>query len=153
MSARLDALPRYRRMTAGDLDTVIAIESRIYPYPWTRGNFSDSLAAGYHCLIMEIGGAIVGYSVVMTGAGEAHLLNLSVAGGWQRRGLGRELLGQVLRLVRDEAVERILLEVRESNTAAQALYEDSGFSRIALRRDYYPAQDGRENAVVMERVL
>ncbi len=149
MSAQLDNLPRYRRMTAGDLDTVLAIETRIYPYPWTRGNFSDSLAAGYHCLIMEIGSELVGYSVVMLGAGEAHLLNLSIAARWQRRGLGRELLGHVLKLARNEAAERILLEVRQSNTAAQALYEDSGFSRIAVRRDYYPAQSGREDAVVM----
>jgi len=153
MSAQLDHLPRYRRMTAGDLDTVLAIENRIYPYPWTRGNFSDSLAAGYHCLIMEVSGAVVGYSVLMIGAGEAHLLNLSIAGGWQRRGLGRELLGEVMKLARRETAERMLLEVRESNTAAQGLYENGGFSRIALRRDYYPARDGRENAVVMERAL
>src|SRR5208282_2101290 len=117
MSAQIDNLPRYRRMTAGDLDTVLAIETRIYPYPWTRGNFSDSLAAGYHCLIMEIGSELVGYSVVMLGAGEAHLLNLSIAARWQRRGLGRELLGHVLKLARNEAAERILLEVRQSNSA------------------------------------
>ena len=153
MSAQLDNLPRYRRMTAGDLDTVLAIETRIYPHPWTRGNFSDSLAAGYHCLIMEIGGEIIGYSVVMIAAGEAHLLNLSIAAGWQRRGLGRELLSQVLNLVRDERAKRILLEVRQSNTAAQALYENSGFSRIAVRRDYYPARSGREDAAVMELEL
>ncbi|HUO45027.1 MAG TPA: ribosomal protein S18-alanine N-acetyltransferase [Burkholderiales bacterium] len=153
MSAQLDVLPLYRRMTADDLDAVLAIEDRIYPHPWTRGNFSDSLAAGYHCLIMEIGGEIAGYSIVMAGAGEAHLLNLSVAAGWQRRGLGRELLRHLLELARREAVERILLEVRESNRAAQALYENSGFSRIALRRDYYPADHGREDAVVMAREL
>jgi len=153
MSAQLDHLPRYRRMTAGDLDAVLAIENRIYPYPWTRGNFNDSLAAGYHCLVMEAGGAIAGYSVVMIGAGEAHLLNLSIAAGWQRRGLGRELLGYVLKLALGEKAERILLEVRQSNTAAQALYAGSGFSRVAVRRDYYPAQHGREDAVTMELAL
>jgi len=149
MSAQLDNLPHYRCMTEGDLDTVLAIETRIYSHPWTHGNFSDSLAAGYHCPIMEIGEEIVGYSVVMIAAGEAHVLNLSIAAGWQRHGLGRELLDHILKLVRSEMVERILLEVRRSNTAAQALYEESGFSQIAARRDYYPAQSGREDAVVM----
>ena len=153
MSAQLNELPRYRRMTAGDLDAVLAIENRVYPHPWTRGNFNDSLAAGYHCLIMEVGGTIVGYSVVMIGAGEAHLLNLSIADDWQRRGLGRDLLDYVSNLARAEAAERMLLEVRESNAAAQELYKDSGFSRIALRREYYPAHHGREDAVVMERIL
>jgi ribosomal-protein-alanine N-acetyltransferase len=149
MSAQLDNLPRYRRMMAGDLDAVLAIETRIYPHPWTHGNFSDSLAAGYHCLILEIGGAIIGYSVVMIAVDDAHLLNLSIAADWQRRGLGRELLGHMLKLARNEAAGRILLEVRQSNTAAQELYTSGGFSRVALRRDYYPAQPGREDAVVM----
>jgi ribosomal-protein-alanine N-acetyltransferase len=149
MSAQLDNLPRYRCMTADDIDSVLAIETRIYTHPWTHGNFSDSLAAGYHCPIMEIDEEIVGYSVVMVAASEAHVLNLSIAAGWQRHGLGRELLDHILKLVRSEMVERILLEVRRSNTAAQALYEERGFSQIAARRDYYPAQSGREDAVVM----
>jgi ribosomal-protein-alanine N-acetyltransferase len=102
---------------------------------------------------MEIAGEIVGYAIVMGGVGEAHLLNLSIADIWQRRGLGRELLHQVINLVRSEAAERLLLEVRKSNTTAQALYQDSGFCRIAQRRDYYPALRGREDAIVMERHL
>ena len=86
MSARLDTLPRYRRMTAHDLDAVVMIEEAVYPHPWTRGNFSDSLTAGYHCWIVECGGEIAGYTVVAIAAEEAHLLNLSVAGPWQRQG-------------------------------------------------------------------
>ena len=81
MSARLESLPNYRRMIARDLDALMAIENEIYPYPWTRGNFSDSLNAGYHCWVVECEGVIVGYSVVMIAAGEAHLLNLSIAAG------------------------------------------------------------------------
>ncbi|MBX9812235.1 MAG: ribosomal protein S18-alanine N-acetyltransferase [Burkholderiales bacterium] len=153
MSARLDILPNYRRMTARDLDAVTAIESAIYPYPWTRGNFSDSLDAGYHCWIVECGGAVVGYSVVMIAVGEAHLLNLSVAAGWQRRGLGTELLHFIIKLARDYAAGKIYLEVRLSNTAARALYGRAGFAEIAVRRGYYPAGAGREDAVVMELVL
>jgi len=153
MSAQLDLAPRYRRMVAADLDAVVAIEEAIYPYPWTRGNFRDSLAAGYHCWMVECGGAAVGYTVVMAAAGEAHLLNLSVAGAWQRRGHGRELLGFVFKLARDGGAERIILEVRPSNRAAIALYSSAGFAGMAVRRGYYPAGDAREDAVVMQLLL
>ncbi len=140
----------YRRMTAGDLDTVIAIECEIYPHPWTRGNFSDSLAAGYHCWIMECAGEIVGYGVVMIVAGEVHLLNLSIAAQWQRRGLGREMLGFLIKFARDFAARKIYLEVRPSNIAGRRLYAGAGFSEIATRQGYYPAQRGHEDAVIME---
>jgi [ribosomal protein S18]-alanine N-acetyltransferase len=153
MSAQLDMAPRYRRMTAADLDAVVAIEDAIYPHPWTRGNFADSLQAGYHCWIVERGGMVSGYTVVMIAAGEAHLLNLSVAAPWQRRGMGRELLRFDLKLARDYGAGRILLEVRPSNEAAVALYSSAGFTEVARRRGYYPAGDSREDAIVLERSL
>ena len=153
MSAQLDRLPRYRRMTAAALDAVIAIEDAIYPHPWTRGNFADSIAAGYHCWIVECGGAMAGYVVVAVAAGEAHLLNLSVAAPWQRRGIGREVLGFALKLARDYGARKILLEVRPSNTAALALYAAGGFSEIGVRRGYYPAGDAREDAIVLQLEL
>ena|SRR6185503_16848376 len=153
MSAQLDSLPRYRRMTAADLDTVLRIEEAVYPYPWTLGNFSDSLGAGYHCWVVECAGAVAGYTVVMIAAGEAHLLNLSVAAEWQRRGIGRELLAFVTKLARDYGATRILLEVRPTNEAALALYAGAGFARVAVRRDYYPAGERREDAIVLQREL
>ena len=153
MSAQLDLIPRYRRMTAADLDAVVAIEETIYPHPWTRGNFSDSLAAGYECWIVECGGEIAGYSVAMIAAGEAHLLNLSVAGSWQRRGIGREILGFVLGLARRSGAARIVLEVRPSNEAGRALYAAAGFKAIATRRGYYPAGAEREDAIVLQLEL
>jgi ribosomal-protein-alanine N-acetyltransferase len=153
MSAQLDLLPKYRRMTGADLDAVIAIEQTIYPHPWTRGNFSDSLEAGYHCWIVECGGKIAGYCVAAIAAGEAHLLNLSVAARWQRRGIGREVLGFVLRLARESGALRILLEVRPSNEVARALYLAAGFAEIATRRSYYPAGDGQEDAIVLQLEL
>ena len=97
MSAQLDTLPRYRRMITSDLDAITAIEQTQYTHPWTLGNFSDSLEAGYHCWVIEWGGVLVGYTVVMVAAGEAHLLNLTVAGPWQRKGIGRALLAFVLK--------------------------------------------------------
>lgn len=153
MSARLDSIPRYRQMTAADLDAVVAIERVIYLHPWTRGNFSDSLAAGYHCWVAECGGEIAGYTVVMIAAGEAHLLNLSVAAPWQRRGIGREALNFAIQLARDYGAGKLLLEVRPSNEAAIALYVSSGFAEIARRRSYYPAGVAREDAIVLERLL
>ena len=140
-------------MTATDLDAVMATENEIYPHPWTRGNFSDSLAANYHCWIMEIAGQIAGYSVVMIAAGEAHLLNLSIAGGWQRRGLGSEMLEFLLKFARGLQAQKIYLEVRPSNVAGRRLYARAGFNEIATRRDYYPAGQSREHAVVMELLL
>ena len=153
MSAQLDLIPRYRRMVADDLDAIAAIENAVYPHPWTRGNFADSLAAGYHCWVIECAGNVAGYTVVMVAAGEAHLLNLSVAAPWQRRGIGREALGFVARLARDYGAAKMLLEVRPSNTAAIALYAAAGFSELAVRRGYYPAGDAREDAVVLQLVL
>ena len=153
MSALLDTLPRYRRMTAADLDTVVAIEQSIYTHPWTPGNFADSVAAGYHCWIVESGGAIAGYAVVAVAAEEAHLLNLSIAGPFQRRGLGRELLSFVVKVAGDYAARSILLEVRPSNAAARALYAAAGFTEIGIRKGYYPDGVGREDAVVLQRAL
>ena len=157
MSAQLDqmreATPRYRRMTVADLREVVAIEETIYPYPWTRGNFADSMQAGYHCWVVERAGVLVGYLIVMTAAGEAHLLNLSVAGPWHRRGNGREALGFALKLARDYGAGRILLEVRPSNQEALAIYASAGFSKAATRRGYYPAGNGREDAVVLQLQL
>jgi ribosomal-protein-alanine N-acetyltransferase len=148
-----DAPPQFRRMTDGDLDAVMAIEEVVYSHPWTRGNFVDALAAQSHCHVLEWRGVMAGYAVLMTGADEAHLLNLSVAAAWQRRGLGRELLDHVISVARALKVQKIFLEVRLSNTAARALYAKSRFREIGVRRGYYPAHSGREDAIVLECVL
>jgi ribosomal-protein-alanine N-acetyltransferase len=136
-------------MTAADLDAVAAIEQAAYPHPWTRGNFSDSLEAGYHGWILECGGEVAGYTIVMIAADEAHILNLTVGAPWQRRGLGRELLAFALRLARDYGAHKVFLEVRPSNSAARSLYRSAGFSEIAVRRNYYPGGEEREDAIVL----
>ena len=150
MSAQLDSLPRYRRMTMDDLAAVLAIENAVYSHPWTHANFADSLATGYHCWVMEVGGETVGYGVLMIAAGESHLLNLSIAVAWQRRGFGGELLRFLITLARDYAADKIYLEVRPTNAAGCRLYARAGFGEIAIRRGYYPAANGREDAMVME---
>src|ERR1044072_7535729 len=134
MSALLDTLPRYRRMTAGDLGAVLAIEESVYAHPWTPGNFSDSLTAGYHCWIVECASGIAGYTVVAVAAEEAHLLNLSIAAPLQRRGLGRDVLSFVLTRARDCSARSIFLEVGPSNAAALALSAWGGFAEAGVRK-------------------
>ena len=153
MSAQIDSTTTYRRMAESELDQVVEIETAVHVHPWTRGNFSDSLNAGYHCWAARREGALVGYGVLVIAAGEAHLLNLSVAPGWQRRGVGAELTRFLVKLARDYGAQSIYLEVRPSNVAARALYAGHGFAEIGVRRDYYPSPNGREDAVIMELEL
>jgi len=153
MSAQLDSLPNLRPMHTADLDRVMQIEPEIYTHPWTRGNFEDSIKAGYSCWVIDCGGTVAGYGVLMIGVREAHLLNLSVAVQWQARGLGRFLLEQFVRIARDSDAVQMFLEVRPSNLAARHLYADSGFREITIRRGYYPAARGREDAILMGLLL
>lgn len=149
LKPRLDWQP----MRLDDLDAVLAVENVIYPFPWTAGNFRDSLESGYDCWIVSDGGVMVGYAVVMTVVDEVHLLNLSVAAERQRQGIGGEMLDSLCDMAAQRGLMRMLLEVRPSNVAAQALYVGHGFREIGRRRDYYPAVGGREDAIVMGRML
>jgi ribosomal-protein-alanine N-acetyltransferase len=153
MSAQVDSITSCRTMTDADLDRVASIEQSVHAHPWTRGNFADSINAGYHCWVVMRGRELVAYGVEMIAAGEAHLLNVSVAPGHQRRGIGSELVRFFVKLAREHGADKIYLEVRPSNTAARALYAEHGFVESGVRRDYYPAGDGREDAVVMEMRL
>jgi ribosomal-protein-alanine N-acetyltransferase len=153
MSAQLQEVPRIRRMVPTDLDAVVAIEREVFLFPWTRGNFGDSIESGYHCLILEQGGEVLGYGVMTIGAEEAHLLTLSIAAGSQRKGWGERLLREFIRIAKERLARTMFLDVRESNRAAARLYERLGFRQIAKRRGYYPAMGGREDSLVMELVL
>ncbi len=145
---------RYAPMTERDLDDVVRVEQDIYPFPWTRGNFADSLNAGYSCWVLRNSdGSLQAYGVVMIALDEAHLLNLSVARGSQRVGLGWRTLEWMAGAARDHGARTLLLEVRPSNPAALRLYERYGFQRIGVRRGYYPSHHGREDAVVMRITL
>ena len=142
-----------RPMTDGDLPRIHRIELASYDHPWTPGNFADSLRAGYSMWVREAGGEVIGYYVMMAAAGEAHLLNLTVAPAWRRRGLGRDLLAHCMARACDHHAASMFLEVRTSNTAAIALYHASGFVDLAVRRGYYPARESREDALIMKREL
>ena len=153
MSAVLKDVPDLQMMREADLPDVLAIESVIYTHPWTLGNFADSLRAGYDCWTWRVNGELVGYFILMAAAGEAHLLNLSIAEPHQRRGHGSALLREVASLARRRGAKNIFLEVRPSNHSAQNLYARFGFRKIAVRRDYYPAHIGREDALVFSLAL
>lgn len=139
----------YREMTSQDLSEVVAIESSVHAYPWKYGHFADALKAGNTCLVMESGRVMVGYAIIMTVLDEAHLLNISIAKNHQRQGLGRKLLNKVISLNQSKQCKDLFLEVRESNQPAIALYESMGFNEMSIRRNYYPAQGGREDAILM----
>ncbi|MDB5804485.1 MAG: rimI [Betaproteobacteria bacterium] len=147
------ALPCLVPMRSGDLDCVVAIERDIYDFPWTRGNFEDSLAAGYSCWLYMDGNELIGYCVVMLAVDEAHLLNLSVARGAQGQGHGRALLEASMAAIHAYGAAAMLLEVRPSNLVGRKLYAGAGFSQVGLRKDYYPALRGREDALVLRREL
>ncbi len=138
-----------RPMRESDLDAVIAIEVRAYPFPWTRGIFRDCLRAGYAMWVGECSGSLVAYGVLSVAAGEAHVLNLCTAPGFEGRGLGRRMLASLLKIARGQRAQRVFLEVRPSNSRAIDLYERRGFNEIGRRPRYYPAAHGREDAIVM----
>jgi ribosomal-protein-alanine N-acetyltransferase len=144
-------LPWHRPMTVADLDRVLAVEAASYSFPWSRGNFIDSLAAGYRTeLRLDDQGGLLGYSVAMPGFEETHLLNLTVAPRHQRQGHARAMLQLLCEAARQRGDRKLWLEVRQSNDPARRLYERFGFAEMGLRRSYYPAPLGRrEDAVVM----
>jgi len=153
MSAVLKDRAELGPMREHDLPEVLAIENAIYTHPWTRGNFADSLRAGYDCCTWRLNAELIGYFVLMAAAGEAHLLNLSIAEAHQRRGHGTTLLHEAANLARARGAKNIFLEVRPSNRAAQGLYGRFGFRKVAVRRGYYPARSGREDALVFSLPL
>lgn len=153
MNTVLRPVSLLRPMSPDDVASVARIEGEICAYPWTLGNFADSLHAGYSCWVNDFGDGIASYGVLMVAAGEAQLLNLGVATAWQGRGLGQEMLGHLTGVARSHRAEVLLLEVRESNHVARRLYDRHGFRQLAIRRRYYPSPQGREDAVVMELPL
>jgi [ribosomal protein S18]-alanine N-acetyltransferase len=145
--------PQLRDMSWDDIDAVLNIEQQVHSHPWTRGMFNDSLAHGYICKIYALENEIVGYAVLMPALDEVHLLDIGIAQAYQRKGLGGNLLNIIKELSIYHKFLRVILEVRRSNLAANALYRKAGFQDIGVRRDYYPAENGREDALVMEYKL
>jgi ribosomal-protein-alanine N-acetyltransferase len=154
MSAAMQIFdPVIRAMTAADIESVIAIEKAAYQYPWAESIFRDCLRVGYCCRVIEGDGVIVGYALMSIGANEAHILNICVEPTLRRQGLGRRMLDHLIETALEQSVHTMYLEVRLSNHAARRLYDSMGFNEIGVRRAYYAGKNGREDAIVLGRVL
>ena len=154
MSAILkDPLLQIRSMTKADLAAVMEVELRAFPYPWSEGNFRDCLRAGYECRVLVREEQVIGYGVLSVAADEAHILTLCIDSELQRQGLGRRLLERLLNMAKQRHADTAFLEVRASNRAALDLYRAVGFNEVGVRRGYYPAGGGREDAIVLALAL
>ena len=154
----MSALPRpeagFEPLALRHLDALMAIELQAYPEPWSRGNFLDSINAGYQCQALVAGGELLGYFVAMMGVAEAHLLNITVSPAYQRQGWARVMLDAIALWARGLGAQALWLEVRVSNERARGIYAAGGFRSVGVRRDYYPLQGGgREDAIVMSLTL
>lgn len=138
-----------RPMVEADIAAVIAIERSAYTHPWTEGIFRDCLRVGYSCTVFEQCGVIDAYGIMSVVAGECHILNLCVRLEAQGRGIGRKVLTHILTRARQSGSDAVFLEVRPSNRAAIRLYMGMGFNEVGVRKRYYPAHDGREDAIIM----
>ncbi len=138
----------FRTMIADDIDNIMKLETSLHPYPWTKGIFNDCINAGYLCYLSEIEDEIIAYSALSYGAGESHILNISVAKSHQGKGFGKQLMQFMMQQAQIKKAEMVLLEVRGSNHNAIALYESQGFNEIGIRKGYYPAPNGKEDAIM-----
>ena len=149
------ALPQLaiRDMTRHDIAAVLRIEQASYPFPWSEGIFRDCVRVGYVCCVVEIDDILIGYAIMSTGAGEAHVLNVCVAEPYRAKGIGGQLLEHLLEFAASLQIGEVFLEVRTSNVSAIRLYQSLGFTQIGVRRGYYQAATGREDAMVLRRLL
>lgn len=143
-------LVKFRAMTPVDVPAVGAVERASYPFPWSEGIFRDCLRVGYLCRVAEVEGSVVAYGVVAMGAGEAHILNLCVSNELRGRGIGRQMLLLLLERARQAGMTEAFLEVRLTNLLAIGLYQSVGFIQVGLRKGYYQAEEGREDALVLK---
>jgi ribosomal-protein-alanine N-acetyltransferase len=153
MSAAVHPRTEIRLMQPSDLKSVATVERAAYQYPWSLGIFRDCLLAGYYCLVLDLGGSVMGYGVMSIAAAEAHLLNLCIHPNVQRLGYGRQLLNAMLLKAQDADADKIFLEVRPSNEIALSLYRSVLFEQIGIRPAYYQAERGREDAVILALTL
>lgn len=142
-----------RMMDEGEIARIAAIDAQAYPYPWSEQIFRDCLKANYHCFVYENDEELLGYGVMSIVVGEAHILNICVIPEKQGQGLGRDLLNYMIDLAREKKLETMFLEVRISNKVARNLYERVGFNEVGIRKNYYPADKGREDAMVLAMSL
>jgi len=140
-----------RKMQNDDLDAVAAIEHSVTAFPWPRGQFADSLAGKDDCSVCLVDGQVCGFSIFSSVLDETTLLNIAVNPAMQGKHLGRKILQWGLDEKKREGQATCFLEVRLSNKVAQSLYYSLGFVTVGERKNYYPANEGRETALVMRK--
>lgn len=141
--------PTVRAMIDADLSEVMSIENSAYHFPWSRNIFRDCIRIGYHCRVLIEEQAMNGYGIMSVAAEEGHILNLCIRPSRQGSGLARVLLEDLLLVARICGAKTLFLEVRPSNEPARRLYLGAGFCELGVRRGYYPAAKGREDALIM----
>ncbi|MDH5228565.1 MAG: ribosomal protein S18-alanine N-acetyltransferase [Gammaproteobacteria bacterium] len=153
MSAVIQDQPIWRQMLETDLPQIVLIEQQAHLTPWSAGIFSDCLRVGYVSRLLQVDQQIVAYGIMSVAAGEAHIFNLCVAPENQRQGYGRQMLKHLMQIAIERKAQSIFLEVRPSNQKAIALYRDAGFDEVGVRKNYYPAKKGREDALILAKEL
>ena len=143
----------YRMMTEYDLPVILGIEQRSYRFPWSEGIFHDCLRFGYSSWVIEVERQVIGYGVMSLAVNECHILNICVDPDWQGQGIGRRMLHQLITIARARKADTAFLEVRQTNSQALSLYYSEGFNEIGVRRNYYPALFGREDAIILAKTL
>ena len=142
-----------RPMTEADVPAVVALERASYQFPWSEGIFRDCIRVGYVCRVVTFSQAVIAYSVMSIGAGESHILNLCVGEPFRCLGVGKRLLNYMLAQAASAGMREAFLEVRPTNTHAIRLYQSLGFEQVGVRRGYYQAVGGREDAAVFKLAL
>ena len=153
INPHIESVTAFRPMTLDDVPEIMNIEKQIYEHPWTEGIFRDCIRVGYYGWVYEIENTIQAYSLISIAANEAHILNLCVAPEFQGQGLGKKMLYKLMDTAEICHVKSVFLEVRASNDVAINLYEKSGFNQLGERKDYYPDEIGREDALVFGKEL
>jgi len=148
-----ELIPNYRYMKKSDIGFSREIETGSNPAPWSEKNFLDCLKKDYYCLIQEVDKDSSGFAIQSMSLFETHLLNIGIKTEFRKKGLGQDLLDQIIHASKSMGSRKIFLEVRVSNIPAIELYKKFGFKKISLRKDYYSLPEGREDAFVMSKKL
>jgi ribosomal-protein-alanine N-acetyltransferase len=143
----------FRQMALEDISAVILLENEVYQFPWTDRIFKDCIRVGYDCWLAHLGNTVVAHAVISIAAGESHILNLSVTRNHQGKGIGKQFIQFLLNIARNKRAQIMMLEVRPSNIRAINCYSSAGFNEIGCRKDYYPAPNGKEDALLFAKQI
>jgi len=143
----------FRQMALEDISAVIQLENEVYQFPWTDRIFKDCIRVGYDCWLAHLENTVVAHAVISIAAGESHILNLSVTRNHQGKGIGKQFIQFLLNIARNKRAQIMMLEVRPSNIRAINCYSSAGFNEIGCRKDYYPAPNGKEDALLFAKQI